>query len=136
MKRIVPAISFILIFIMIITASVIPAGAIILDGADNNGEWKDYPIVKMFNDDSVIEGGFIKAARGTGAASETTVDFLIYAEFKKSNGKPEDPGIIFKFEDNGLNEIFISQGSDKLTKSDNQKYKIVAVNKYYSSGMY
>ena len=136
MKRIVAAIGFILIFIMIISASVIPAGAIILDGADNNGEWKDYPIVKMFNADSVIEGGFIKAARGIGAASETTVDFLIYAEFKKKDGKPEDPGIIFKFEDNGLNEIYKSEGSSKLTKCDNQHYKIVAVNKYYNSGMY
>ena len=136
MKRIVSAISFILIFAMIITASAIPAGAIILDGADNNGEWKDYEIVKTFNEDSIIEGGFIKAAKETGKDSETTVNFLIYAAFKKKDGKPEDPGVIFKFEDNGLNEIYISQGSGKLTKSDNQNYKTVAVNKYYIDGSY
>jgi hypothetical protein len=136
MKRTVAAISFILIFIMIISASVITAGAIVLDGADNNGEWKDYDIVKTFNDDSVIEGGFIKAAKETGKDSETTINFLIYAEFKQEGGKPEDPGIIFKFEDNGINEIYLSEGTDKLTKSDNQKYKIIAVNKYHTGGSY
>lgn len=136
MKRTVAAISFILIFIMIISASVITAGAIVLDGADNNGEWKDYDIVKTFNDDSVIEGGFIKAAKETGKDSETTINFLIYAEFKQEGGKPEDPGIVFKFEDNGINEIYLSEGTDKLTKSDNQKYKIIAVNKYHTGGSY